>query len=186
MAKQLTIGLFALCALFGFGIALYMALTTNEEPTSVEPVVTETLPVTGASQPAPVVSDPQSMSVRTKEGSFVTVHDIRKDVGVEKQDYRVDGPFYVFYFEQSVRGVGGYQLLFEEQSQSFLVTLFAEPVPILRERALEKLRASLGGISKDTLCRLAVSVRVVDNVRPQLTDVELGVPECGGMYIDTL
>ena len=185
MGKQLVIGIFGLCGLGGFGIALYMALTPNEEPVPADPVAREPLPVATTVQPSVGVADTQQMSVRTKDGGFIAVHDVRKNAGVEKQDYRVDGPFYVFYLEQTVSGVGGFQLLFEEQSQSFLVTLFAEPVPATRERALEKLRTSLA-ISKDALCRLAVSVRVVDDVRPSLTDVELGVPGCGGMHIDTL
>ncbi len=186
MTKYLLTLLFGLCAVGGFGVALYLVLSNSEPEAPIEnPASSPVLPTPSIPQPGIIVADTETMSVRTKDGAVIQVHDVRKDPGVEKEDYTIDGPVYVFYREPSMQNKGGYQLLFEERTQSFLVTIFDEPIQSVRENALLKLRNHLG-VSQETLCRLTISVRVVDDVRPGLTDVEVGVPFCGGMNIDDI
>jgi hypothetical protein len=165
---------FGLCALGGF-IFVFYALLSTEIGGDLEDGETNT-PI--AETRFPVVSDAR-LPLRTRDGVELVVADIRQGKSVERSEIFVEeGPRYVF-FRSAPTDDRGYQLLFVENAQEFLITLFSAPLGETRSLAEEDFIERLD-ISEYDACRLKVSVRALDSIDPAYREKELGLSFCPG------
>lgn len=176
MIRYVIIGIFVILGVGGFVFALWSAFMGIEDTP---------LPVEQVSLPEAPVVQQGDVLVPTTQGGTMAVHDVRFDRGVTSDEiYPEEGRRFVFAIHRQPEKPVGYQLLFYEKSGEFLVTLFGEPLAFTRGAAERELLARLG-IRQADACNLLIRVQVLDGVRPELDEKDIGLSFCPGATLIT-
>ncbi len=154
MIKTLSIGLFALLGLFGFGFAMYTILApadTSQKDTTKTPIIFPTAPDVTLSQG-------ETLTILAKDESSLAVYDFRRDPSVTRTTLDTAGDYYTL---TTLAEHPDFSISYFVDAQTFNIVLRKIPFPETERRAIATLQKILR-ISAEDMCRLRVAVAGVE------------------------
>jgi len=155
MIKTLSIGLFALLGLFGFGFAMYTILA----PTDTSQKNTIETRIIFPTAPDATLPPGATFTVLAKDESSLAVYDFRRDQSsVTRTTLDTGGDYYTL---TTLAEHPDFSIVYFADAQTFNLVLRKIPFPETERRAIATLQKMLR-ISSEDICRLRVVVAGVE------------------------
>jgi hypothetical protein len=137
----------------------------------------DTPPTPEEGQPFPEGETRPTLSVLGRDGGVVEVQNITDDPGTVVLDQRAGT--YLFAGDELGRFEEGYQILYFEETQNFLISLYQAPIATVREEA-EQVFLERTGLTESEACNTMTSVTTPYDIEPGLSGIDIGLSFCPG------
>jgi|GEM_PF-5110815 len=159
-----------LVGIAGFGLFIFAALFTDNSLTVVD-TVSDSVDTNQSGNAIVTPFDPSTESekveLQTLYGQTLQTNNFKKQSGVWSAGANA------YHLDSGV----GYQVLFNDNNDSFAINISQRPVLETRDRAVEALAAGLN-ISVADLCLLNIYISTTFDFDPNYANKNLGVPGC--------